>query len=620
MQKFTFHISLFTFLFFLHLHSSAQEIISELKYNSALIFDKHHSQLRSLDTLELPFIDDFSYSLLDPNHKYPDQNLWMDKDCFVNTTYPILPPSIGVATFDGLDEYGIPHDTAVQIDLSENYSADSLTSMPINTNSLTVADSVYFSFFYQKMGIGDYPNAGDSLILEFKKANGDWNSVWKMDGDASTPVVEFIQVMILLNETDYFYPDFQFRFRNLATTSGNNDHWHVDYIRLDKNRNFADVILQDVAAVYTPGTILKNYQFMPWTQFKNNQTTELAATFSFVIHNISSNSINANFKYSAIETFSPYILDTMFSNLPTGNSFNFFSQTFQTLNNSTGYDTATINGDSASLLIKCKIISDVFDINTRNDTSNRIQPFFNYYAHDDGSAEKAYALYGSGSKLAYKFYANIPDTLRAIQYHFSHLNADVTNKFLSLMVWNSVLPSEQILYEEDFLHPSYIDSINGFTTYILSTPVAISDTFYVGWLQTYPDYLNIGFDKNIDSHESVYYKTSVNLSFTQSQLIGSPMIRPVVGAKLPFTSAQNISANTISVQCFPNPTSEILHVNVQGVKYAELNITDLSGRVIQTSEGTVKNIFVGNLVQGMYLLTVKDKAGKQTLTTRFIKM
>ena len=180
------------------------------------------------------------------------------------------------------------------------------------------------------------------------------------------------------------------------------------------------------------------------------------------------------------------------------------------------------------------------------------------------------------------------------------------------------MPNEQLIYEQDFLHPTYIDSINGFATYILDTPKAITDTFYIGMLQSYANYYYVGLDKNTDSHLNSYF--NVGNGWQQSSYAGSLMIRPVVGAKLPYTTVQNISANTISVNCYPNPTADFLHVNVSGVKHAELFITDLLGRSIQTSEGSDENIFVGNLSQGMYLLTVKDKQSRQSFTTRFIKL
>ena len=598
-------------LFFILMHntSSAQEIISELKYNSALLFDSHHSKLRSTDTLSLPFIDDFSYSQLDPNHKYPDQNLWLDKDCFVNTTYPVLPPSIGVATFDGLNEYGIPYDTTGVVQQAES---DTLTSLPIHMETLSPADSVYLSFFYEKMGVGDYPNIGDILLLELKKSDGSWNEVWQMDGDASAPtIIKFRQLMVPVTDNSYFFNNFQFRFRNIATTSGNNDHWHIDYVRLYAGRSIADTLIQDVAAIYTPGTILKNYEFMPWTQFRNNQPEETLSTFPFTILNNNNVTMNTAIQYFADEIYSS---SNVFSSSTSALNFNAGTSVVQA--NSTFPVGAVPPGDSALLIIKCKATATPDDLR-QNDSAYRVQPFFNYYAHDDGSAEKAYGLNAAGGKIAVKYKVNIPDTLRAVQIHFAHIDADISDKLFSILIWKSLVPNTQLIYEQDFLKPSYIDSINGFATYILDTPKLITDTFYVGMLQSFPNFYNVGLDRNTDSHLNSYY--NVTGVWSQSSYSGSLMIRPVVGAELPFTSTKNISSNTIKVNCYPNPVENMLHVNVTGIKHAELIITDISGRTMRKSDGIYEDIFVGDFSAGMYLLTVIDKQSKQSFTTRFIK-
>ncbi len=608
MQKFLSSISILFFIL-IYNNTSAQEIITELKYNNTLVFDKHQSQLRSNDTLNLPFIDDFSYNQLAPNYKYPNQNLWLDKDCFVNTTYPILPPSIGVATFDGLNEYGVPYDTSGVI---QQAGADTLTSQPIHLETLSASDSVYLSFFYEKMGIGDYPNVGDIFFLELKKNDGSWNEVWQMDGDASAPtIIKFRQIMIPITDIGYFFNNFQFRFRNIATTSGNNDHYHLDYVRLFAGRNSTDTLLQDVTAVYTPGTLLKNYEFMPWTQFRNNQADEIATTFPFVIRNNNNVTTNTAILYFADELYSG---STVFSSPISAINFN--ANTSVTQSNATFSIGALPPGDSALLIVNCKATATPDDIRN-NDSTFRIQPFFNYYSHDDGSAEKAYGLNVAGGKIALKYKVNIPDTLRALQFHFAHIDADISNKLFSILVWKSLVPTTELIYEQDFLKPSYIDSINGFATYILDTPKLITDTFYVGMLQSYANFYNVGFDRNTDSHLNLYY--NVTGVWSQSSYPGSLMIRPLLGKKLPFTASQNIFSNTISVNCYPNPTDNILHIKVKGVQQAELIITDLTGRIIQTVNGIEENIFVGNLAAGMYLLTAKDKTKKQSYTTRFIK-
>ena len=59
------------------------------------------------DTLKLPFFDDFNqYSV------WPDANLWTDSSAFINYNFPINPPTLGVATFDGLDFEGNPYNNS----------------------------------------------------------------------------------------------------------------------------------------------------------------------------------------------------------------------------------------------------------------------------------------------------------------------------------------------------------------------------------------------------------------------------------------------------------------------------------------------------------------------------
>ena len=78
-------------------------------------------------------------------------SLWQDEFVFKNDNFPVGPPSIGVVTFDGLDENGYPYDWS---SASAQGVADFLTSKPINLGSSQVADSVYLSFLYQAGGLG----------------------------------------------------------------------------------------------------------------------------------------------------------------------------------------------------------------------------------------------------------------------------------------------------------------------------------------------------------------------------------------------------------------------------------------------------------------------------------
>ena len=155
--------------------------------------------------------------------------LWYENEVFVNSTLPLKPPTIGVATFDGLDSTGYPYNKF--IDPVGYGKADKLTSKYINLGSpINPSDRVDFSFFYQPQGRGNSPESTDSLVLEFKAPGDAWQHVWSHEGTILPTDSSFTRVTIPLKNTPYMYNGFQFRFRNYATLSGNLDHWHIDYV------------------------------------------------------------------------------------------------------------------------------------------------------------------------------------------------------------------------------------------------------------------------------------------------------------------------------------------------------------------------------------------------------
>lgn len=131
--------------------------------------------------LHLPFIDDFSNYL-----GYPDPHLWADRQVFVNNTFALRPPTLGVATLDALDENGRVYSHAD----AEGFRADALTSNTVRLDynftlnrAMRLSDSLYFSFYYQPGGgsfsgfewerRGNQPEVYDSLVLEFGYATGE---------------------------------------------------------------------------------------------------------------------------------------------------------------------------------------------------------------------------------------------------------------------------------------------------------------------------------------------------------------------------------------------------------------------------------------------------------------
>ena len=160
----------------------AQEQLTGLSQNVQLTKCAKPIRRGNEAAVKLPFIEDFS------NYTgYPSAQLWMDNYAFVNRSFAIVPPTIGVATLDALDADGRIYAHADR----DAFPADTLTSRPIRLDSnftqhrrMLIGDSLYFSFYYQPAGgcvnvpavewerVGDAPEFNDDLILEFGYATG----------------------------------------------------------------------------------------------------------------------------------------------------------------------------------------------------------------------------------------------------------------------------------------------------------------------------------------------------------------------------------------------------------------------------------------------------------------
>lgn len=184
-MKFNNHlIKLLFFLLLVPFFAQAQEQLTGLRQNPIIVRAAAHYKARKQEptAVKLPFREDFSNYV-----GYPDSTLWLDRYAFVNNTFAIYPPTIGVATLDALNDSGRVYSRADR----DPFSADTLTSVRIRLDSnftqhraMRVSDSLYFSFYYQPGGgsdttpavawqrIGDSPESDDRLILEFGYATG----------------------------------------------------------------------------------------------------------------------------------------------------------------------------------------------------------------------------------------------------------------------------------------------------------------------------------------------------------------------------------------------------------------------------------------------------------------
>lgn len=573
-------ISYIIFLSFPVAVIDSQEIVTGLQSNPAVTRSHFKNSPSKADgDLELPFFDDFpEYSHL------PDPKRWSDDFVFVNNTYSNKQITLGVATFDAIDNTGRLYETANP----SGFEADHLTSMPVNLN-YPPSENIWLSFYYEPGGLGDLPEYKDSLSLQFyAPEEAKWYSVWKAAG--GTRLESFRAAIIPVNQAKFLKSGFKFRFINWASISpnldepsiiGNCDHWNIDYVYLDRHRNEADSSLTDVAFRTPMRSILKTHEAMPWKQFRqvflqemgsaipihyrNNDIIVRNVTRNFTIRDLYTNSVVHSFSAGAIN------IDPM-------TSMDYNANLIYTFNSG--------NTDSALFRITAWLITDDFD-RKENDTINYLQVFSNYFAYDDGTSEGGYGINGLGSKnamAAYRFKSNMQDTLRAVSICFndSYMNGNLRS--FDLMIWNSINDEPgDVLYKMTGIMVEQADDLNGFHTYVLPDGVMVDDVFYVGWKQRSETFLNAGFDVNTPHNGKQYYW--LNGAWMQSQVSGSIMIRPVVGAPLRTTSSgEPVTGDPKAFfKLWPNPAGNIIHLESNDLTFSAkgfITIVDLQGRQV----------------------------------------
>ncbi len=563
----------------------------------------------------------------------PDANaLWIDNYAFINSTYPYYPPSVGVATLDGVDETGMPYNFATGLPYGV---ADHLTSKPVNLEVYEPADSVYFSFFYQSQGRGNAPEQNDSLILQFRTSTVDWTNIWNAEGDELPADSMFKQVMIAVTDTAWFENSFQFRFRNYATLSGNVDHWHIDYVRFSNARNFADTVYEDVAYVYPAYSLLNEFQAMPWSHFLVDPDSFMNDTLLLSFHNNLNAVKNTGYRWKVFDETDTEIFD---KNGGSKNySANVFCQNIDTFCDPTdplsmepdfAFTFPDNGNDSATFEIIASLATNPDNIKD-NDTLHYDQIFHNYYAYDDGTAENGYGLEiqspTGASMAAYRFNMIKQDTLRGVRFYFNPQLEDVSQKLFSLMVWTGGETPETLVYQNDSLSPAYSPGLNYFRTYAINDTVLLlpAGNFFVGWMQLTNYRMNVGFDRNLTANENMFYNI-LGGGWLQSQLPGAWMIRPVFSSDtLPgdvFSIEENLVLSDFNV--FPNPASDevyIVAMNETGNSNDYLlNIFNSTGSMVKQVSYLPRSVNISEMAPGFYFITIQNKETQEQKTYKLI--
>lgn len=548
--------------------------------------------------------------------------LWEDDDVHVNGSYPIDPPTVGVATFDGLARTGYPYN----FDLFTAYGiADHLTSVPIDLSGYALSDSLYLSFFYQPQGLSgdEFVQATDSLVLEFYAPDEQtWYRVWRT---RYVPLQSFEQILVPITLTRYIKEDFQFRFLNYASLSGSFDHWHLDYVRLAAQRTFDDTRLIDVAYQYPPSSLLETYTSVPFNKFSAAPQAYMAQSISASIRNL--DNVDRFITYGMIakeeNAGPPY---AFFNGQNTsGNASLTFPSTHpvNSAPNNFEYD-ASLSTDAAFWRVKLWANATP-DINRYNDTTFFIQELSNYYAYDDGSAEMGYGLNTAGAALAYRFDMVGGDSLRAVRMYFNpqandpQSSPNPTQGSFLLTVWSSLDPEVIVHQDFSFSSPQYrLDGIDHFVEYPLDETVWVEGTFYVGWVQTNAVRMNLGFDRNRNNQNKIFFRNTTSFSNTNFQ--GSLMMRPVFKATYdPFAGIRENADESASITMYPNPAQDLVLVNTTAEGVARVQCMDATGRLVKEEAWQAgRPIAVHDLHAGLYVLRLVDRAGSTIAQDRLL--
>lgn len=559
------------------------------------------SNVRDSTRISLPFWDDFSRT-----NYHPDTTHWFADPgtAVISSTIGANAPTINMATFDGWNNMGVPYSSNSLL----QGAGDSLVSRFIDLSQINPAlyPTCYISFFWQKQGRGEIPDEMDSIRLQFIDANKIWRTVWRKTGAGISETNTFQPEILQISNPSFFHTYSQFRFQSFGRLSGGYDTWNIDYVYLNLNRNAGDMAFEDRAMASMPSSWISTYYAMPYDHFLLSLETLLQTT-SVQISNMDSQVQPVEF-FAQIRD-STRILDEMNQgtpiNLAPKSIVNVVSEAINPAAFDPEADTLSLilqtktyinSGDSANWLNK-------YDLRANDTTYNQIL-LDKDLAYDDGTAEWAAGLSQQAAMLAYRFVIPKPDVITSVKFYFPEFSPSAAGKSFTLIIWDDINKYRQgrLLTEQHIVQQS--TRLNEFTIYTLGRPVAVLDTFYVGYEQLIPDFFAVGLDKN---GNFIPGNVFINLDGVWEQadnVEGNFMIRPVFG----FEAAVGFEEELFrDIKIFPNPAQD--RFNIYGA-IEEAVIFDLLGNEIMRLQDSMQEREVRiSSGKGLYLLKIR-KEGK----------
>ncbi|PHI20176.1 hypothetical protein CEQ90_09510 [Lewinellaceae bacterium SD302] len=574
--------------------------------------------------IDLPFFDDFSNE-----GNRPRLELWQNQDVLVNRTLAVLPPSIGVATFDGIGPRGF----AYPLDGTVTGPRDFLTSAPINMGG---ESNLAITFYAQLRGLGDRPEINDSLRLEFLRQDGEWQNVWSTRG-ISTGFGNCVDTAFTFYQVDignqFYYDGFQFRFSNLSSQTGAVDTWHLDYVKVEGANQMG---LNDIAFVAPPPSILAEYTALPYRQLLAAGQGILRTSFeaSFWNHALPAQTIPisaADYRIEELGTMEVLLepngfdigslapgLTAFTNNEPDDGLFNDYLEALEDFDEDGEYVVATTYDLGGVTFTEETDPGFVESVNANNFTTTTTV-FADAYAYDDGSSELALAAQSGGQTIVQRYEAFTDEVLRGVSIRLPRSVNDVSNLTIDLVVFLGDLedggsPDLSMTVSPIYAEAFYSDSLEGFTSYAFPDSLDIPQgDFYVGWRQngtcSGSTCVPVGMDRNNNVEGVRFFRNSGDWNPLEGCSLGALMIRPLVGnSQVPVTSTTEFNRDEF-VTVYPNPANERVFLTTRNdIELTRLNWTLYSLTGSQLARGTAdsQGIDLSNYAAGTYFLRVVD--------------
>ena len=462
-------------------------------------------------------------------------------------------------------------------------------------------------------------------------ADTTWYHIWSVPGQtlesfmAENNGQHFAQVMIPIRDIKYFQDNFYFRFYNytsivnssLPSDRSNEDNWNIDFVYLNINRTMNDVDYPMLTFSGQRPSFFNRYQSIPYRQYRVNPNSSMRENLSLDIANLDGIDHEVSYYYKVQQI----------------GGGQHYTRTLDPVTIHPYRDAGYLNCPEYGESPACPYVGELFTLNMWYDSvSYQISHYvydstanppladsmiyrlgmYNYYAYDDGTPELGFGVRPAGAKFAVRFDLADYDTIQGVQLLFNHTLNDANNQYFDIVVWKDEngKPGEEI-YRLQNQRPQWEEQPYRFTYYKFDQTVTTASAFYIGIEQRSDALINIGFDASIDNIQYNFINT--NGSWQQSSKHGSLMIRPVVGAS--YYIGLNEQESTASLRLYPNPVSQVLHLEGD-FRNGQVSLYDLTGRKVYQGEYQ-HEISVSSLNDGLYFIHVITAEG-QVINQKFI--